>query len=239
MSWLKDLFGGKKDYDAMHQENINKAQEDSQRSLNSMVNRDQVPTNPNQLFPWMARQGQSMQKEAEAIREDYKVPEEVLKAYQFSQSLLGGKSALQSGMEENASRSLAGNLSNINKGATSATQAILAGSGAQQAYGGQMNQATMAGAQQQNQRQGMAQNMALNMGDFRTTEYDFNHNLPYLQKLQFAQDYLGTGVQGMMDLYGIGEQKEMAKKDRRARMIGGLIQANSKAAATVATGGAG
>lgn len=231
MSWWTDTFRGKKYHDRKRKEAEREAE-----IVDGIISGDEVPTNPNHLFPWMAKQGQAMQKEAEGMRKDYEIPDEVLKAYQYSQSLLGDKSAIQSGMEENASRTLAGNLSNINKGATSATQAILAGSGAQQVFGNQMNQAAMAGAQDQTQKRGEAQGMALNMGDFRDTEYDFNYNLPYLQKLQFAQDYLGTGVQGMLDLHGIRRQESMAKKDRRSQFLGNIIGTATKAGTTLAMG---
>lgn len=191
------------------------------------------------LFNDIYKQGQDLYSQAEEERQDFQIPDEIKKAYSYAQQLLGGKSTLQSGMEENASRALSGNLANINKGATSATQAILAGSGAQNQYNANLNQAAMAGAQQKSQREGQALGAAQMMGDYDTMKFDQNINIPYLQKLQFSQDMIGSGLQGKLDMHSIGRAEIQGNKDRRVAKMNAwmnLFGNAARAGATAATG---
>jgi hypothetical protein len=129
-------------------------------------------------------------------RPEYKIPEEVQASLNLAQNELGS-SALQSGLQTQADRQLANNVSVINRSATSGADALAALNKAvgqsQEGY----NNAAIAGAQERQSDLSNLYNAQSQMGDYHGIQYDQNVNLPFLQRMELAQGKIGAGLSRM------------------------------------------
>lgn len=147
----------------------------------------------------LRKKGEAMEREAYAMRTDYQIPEEVKNNYAQSQNEAYAKPAVQRYMEEGADRELANNISAVGQYSTSGADALSAAFAANQQSLVGKNQAAVAGAQARQQNMGRMYEAGNTLADYRSMAWDMNVNVPFLQRLQWAQDLQGAGYQGEID----------------------------------------
>jgi hypothetical protein len=116
----------------------------------------------------------------------YEIPKEIGQNVALAQNELGS-SALQSNMEAQADRGLAGQLSSVNRASTSGSDALAAATAVNNAAMGQYNNAAVAGAQERQQDLANLMGARSEMGDYRTTQQNYNVVMPFLQRMELAQ----------------------------------------------------
>jgi hypothetical protein len=141
----------------------------------------------------MAKRGEKLMKEAWDKRTDYQIPDAVNQNVAQSQLELGGKSALQQGMENAANSELSNNVSAVRRFSTSSADALAAASGANAQASARMNDAAAAGAQERGQNLQSLYQARNTLADYKTMQWDMNVNMPFLQRLQFAQGMIAAG----------------------------------------------
>lgn len=147
----------------------------------------------------LLRKGEDLQRQAEAQRTDFKIPDEIKNNYQTAQSEAFGKQEIQQQMENSADAEQSANLAAINRYATSGADALSAASGANQQTAVGYNQAAIAGAQSRQQNMGNMYEAGNLLADYKSMAWDMNVNIPYLQRMQWAMDLQGAGYQGKID----------------------------------------
>lgn len=167
------------------------------------------------------KEGQRLQKEAYAKRTDYQIPDEIKNNVALAQNEAFGKPAVQSYLEENANQKLSGNLSAVRRYATSSADALALASGANTQANMDMNSAAVAGAQQRQQNMQSLYQANSNLGDHRALAWDLNVNVPFLQRLQWSQDLMGTGYQGQNDATNTFIQGQNQIGESAATFFGG------------------
>jgi hypothetical protein len=144
----------------------------------------------------LRQRGEGLMNEAFAKRSDYAIPDEIKNAYDLSENRAFAKSGVQSALEKSADQTLSNNLSAVRRYATSSNDALAAASGAYGANQQSYNDAAVAGAQDKQQNMAALYDQASQMGSYKNLMYDMNVNVPYLQRLEFAQGMIGAGFQG-------------------------------------------
>lgn len=151
-------------------------------------------------------EGLKERDEVLASRQDFQFPEEVMSAYGLAKATLAGKSQVQEGLERSADRTLANNASAVRRYATSGADALAAIAGVNQQANSQYNDAAIYGAQEKERNRGQLYDQASQVGQYRKLQYDLNVMMPYLQRLQFANDKVGAGLN--MKLAGRQQQAQ-------------------------------
>jgi hypothetical protein len=144
----------------------------------------------------LQRKGEAQMDEAWKKRTNYEIPKEIQDQYNLAGERAFAKSDIQTGMENSADRGLSNNLSAIRRYATSSNDALAAVSGAYGANQEGYNQAATAGAEQKQQNMAQYYQQGSQMGDYKNLMYDMNVNVPFLQRMEFAQGMIGAGFQG-------------------------------------------
>lgn len=147
----------------------------------------------------LRKKGEKLMDEARAGRTDYEIPQEVLDSYGTAQNEAFGKPAIQRYMEENADRNLANNISAVNRYSTSGADALAAAFSANQQSQADYGQAAAAGSKMRGQNFDRMYDAANTLADYKSMAWDQNVNIPFLQKMQWAQDLYGAGYQGQID----------------------------------------
>lgn len=147
----------------------------------------------------LRKRGEKLQREAEERRTDFSIPDEIRKNQQLAESDAFGKPALQSYLEEAAAREESSNLSAVNRYATSSADALAAAAGVNNQSARARTQAAASGEQVRQQNKGALYNANNQMADYETMAWDMNVNIPYLQRMQMAQQMQGAGYQGQTD----------------------------------------
>ena len=145
------------------------------------------------------RQGEKLMQEAWDKRTDYEIPDSITDNYATAQNEAFAKPAVMQYMQDAADRQLGSNLSAVKRYATSSADALAAASGANDVYGSALNQASLAGAQTRQQNLGQMYEAGNTLADYKTMAWDLNVNMPFLQRMQWAQQMIGTGYQGEND----------------------------------------
>lgn len=144
----------------------------------------------------MRKQGERLEKEAWAARTDFEIPDEIEQNVSMAENEAYAKPALQTYLEEIAAREEASNLSAVNRYATSAADALAAVSGVSRQTSQARTQAAAQGEQVRQQNMGRVYDARETLAGYRTMQWDMNVNMPFLQRLQFAQQMQGAGYQG-------------------------------------------
>jgi hypothetical protein len=147
----------------------------------------------------LRQRGERLQKEAWEKRTDFEIPQEIRDQYIASQNQAYGKPALQQYMEDAADQTLSGNLSAVKRYATSGADALAAATTVNQQSMSNRAQAAMAGEQARQQNMATMYNAGNLLADYKSMAWDMNVNVPFLQRLQWAQDLQGAGYQGEND----------------------------------------
>jgi hypothetical protein len=182
--------------------------------------------------------GERAERDAWKNRTDFEIPKEITDAYGTAQAEAFGKPALQQYMENAANQELSGNLSAVKRYATSGADALAAAAGANQQATAGMNQAAMAGAEARQQNMDRLYNAGNLLADYRSMAWDQNVNVPFLQRLQWAQDLQGAGYQGENDSINtfVAGQNQIGQSAANFFSIGGGA---GGAAGAMGGGGAG
>jgi hypothetical protein len=147
----------------------------------------------------LRRKGEKLMQEAWDKRTDFEIPDEITDAYATAQSEAYSKPAVMQFMEDASARELSQNLSAVKRYATSSADALAAASGANTQYGAGLNQAAITGAQARQQNMDRMYEAGNTLADYRTMAWDLNVNMPFLQRMQWAQQMIGSGYQGEND----------------------------------------
>lgn len=145
------------------------------------------------------KRGENEMKRAWSERTDFEIPKEVQENIQTAKNNAYGKPAIQSYMEEAANQGLSNNLTAVKRYATSSADALAAAAGANNQAAQGMNNAAMAGAEQSSRNMDRVYEANNQMADYKTMAWDMNVNVPFLQRLQWAQGLVGAGYQGRLD----------------------------------------
>lgn len=144
----------------------------------------------------LRKEGERLMKEAQAKRTDYQIPDEIRNQYSLAHSEAFGKPAVQQAMENAADAEQSANLGAVSRYATSGADALAAAAGVNQQSRQGYNEAAIAGAQQRQQNMGNLYQAGNLLADYKSMAWDLNVNIPYLQRMQWAQDLIGAGYQG-------------------------------------------
>lgn len=147
----------------------------------------------------LRKKGARLEKEAWEKRTDFEIPQEVRDQYQAAQNEAYGKPAVQQYMEDAADQTLSGNLSAVKRYATSGADALAAATAVNQQAYNDRGQAAIAGAQARQQNMAAMYSAGNLLADYKSMAWDLNVNVPFLQRLQWAQDLQGAGYQGEND----------------------------------------
>lgn len=145
------------------------------------------------------RKGEKLMEEAWKKRTNYEIPQEVRDNLASAQNEAYSKPAVMQYMEDAAGRQLAGNMSAVRRYATSSADALAAAAGANQGYGDALTNAAVAGAQTRQQNMQNVYNAGNTLADYKSMAWDMNVNQPFLQRMQWAQQMIGSGYQGEND----------------------------------------
>ena len=174
----------------------------------------------------MYGEGINERNAALASRKDLLEPDSLVKNVTLAEENLNAKSRIQILMEENADRSLARGLSSVSRYAGDSSSALQYALGVQDQSSQDRTSAALEGARDYARKE---QNY-YDRQDFRTqfakTQYDLNVMMPYLQKLQFANDKVGSGQS--MNMYG---------RQQKAEGIGGVLDGVANIGVAIGTGG--
>lgn len=136
------------------------------------------------------KKGEKMQREAEAFRKEnpFEIPDEILENQQLAKNEAFAEPAIVRALEEQARGEQANNLSAVARYATSGADALAAATGVNNQTASRMRDAQIAGdeVRRSNMRDLYGANNTL--ADYRNMAWDMNVNMPYLQRMQFAQD---------------------------------------------------
>lgn len=142
------------------------------------------------------KRGEKLQREAEARRTDYRIPQEVIDNQKMARNEAFAEPAIVRYMEEAAQREQANNLSAVNRYSASSADALAAAAGVNATTGQRMADAAITGEQVRHQNMGALYQANNQLADYRTMQWDVNVNMPYLQRMQFAQDMQSAGRAG-------------------------------------------
>lgn len=160
-------------------------------------------------------------------RQNYDLPQEVLDAYGLAKANANVSQA-QQGMERVAERTQASNLGAVRRYATSGADALAAAAGVNNQTAQELDQAQVVGAQEKLRNRAMLYDQASQIGQFRNLQYELNVQQPYLQRLQFANDKVGAGL-----------NMKLAGRQQAAAGWGQIGDSVADIAVTAATGGLG
>ena len=144
----------------------------------------------------LRRKGEALMNEAWSKRTDYQIPDEIKQNYLTATNEAYSTPAIQRLMEQNANQGLSQNLSAVKKYATSANDALAAAVGANRQYASDVNQAAVAGAEQRQANLNRMYESGNVLADYKSMQWDLNVNVPFLQRMQWAQEMIGSGYQG-------------------------------------------
>lgn len=147
----------------------------------------------------LRKKGERLQQEAEAKRTDFTIPDEIQQNIDMAENDAFGRPALQGYLEEIAAREEANNLSAVSRYATSSADALAAAAGVNNQSAQALGRAAAAGEEVRQQNKQQLYGARREMADYRTMAWDMNVNIPYLQRMQFAQQMQGAGQQGQID----------------------------------------
>ena len=113
-----------------------------------------------------------------------------------------GNSTVQTNLERMANDKLARNVGNIQRTATSSTDALGALAHAENQASQDFTQAAVAGGQERQQDLQNLYGAQSELGSYENIQYDQNINMPYLQRMELAQGKLGLATQMQMQAGG-------------------------------------
>jgi hypothetical protein len=144
----------------------------------------------------LRKKGEALMNEAWAKRTNFEIPDEAKQNFQEAQNQAYAKPELERAMEENANAGLSNNLSAVKRYATSSADALSLANNANQQFNQRMNEAAITGGQVRQQNQERMYDARNVLSDYRAMAWDMNVNVPFLQRLQWSQDLIGTGMSG-------------------------------------------
>ena len=147
----------------------------------------------------MRKKGEGLEQQAYAGRTDFEIPQEIEQNLALAKNEAFGKPALQSQLENIAASEESANLSAVNRYATSGADALAAAAGVSQRTSQSRQKAVATGQEVRQQNMQTLYQAGNNLADYRSMQWDLNVNIPFLQRLQFAQQLQGAGYQGQND----------------------------------------
>jgi hypothetical protein len=144
----------------------------------------------------LRKKGEALMNEAWSKRTDFEIPDEAKANFQEAQNQAYAKPAVERAIEDNANFALSNNLSAIKRYATSSADALSAVNNASQQFNQNVNQAAIAGDEVRQQNISRLNDSRNVLSDYRAMAWDMNVNVPFLQRIQWAQDLIGTGTTG-------------------------------------------
>lgn len=193
----------------------------------------------------LRKRGEGLEREAWKKRTDFEIPQEISDQYQAAQNQAYGKPAVQQYMEDAADQTLSGNLSAVKRYATSGADALAAATAVNQQSMADRNQAAIAGEQARQQNMDRLYNSGNLLADYKSMAWDMNVNIPFLQRLQWAQDLQGAGYQGENDAINtfIEGQNQIGQSAANffggGGGMGGMIGGAGGGSTTASSGGGG
>lgn len=124
--------------------------------------------------------------------EDYSTPESLQAATDDARREVGGKSSIQSYMEESADIGLNRHLQGVRDFSTSGAQGLASVEGAIRAANEAKGAAAIAGQQETSAKKATLRGLQSEAAGYEDKAWEMNVNSKYLQNMQFEQDYIGA-----------------------------------------------
>lgn len=157
-------------------------------------------------------------------------------AYGLAQSLLTGETETQVELKKNAARKQSSNLGAVKRYATDGASALAAALGVNDSYNQDLGEAAVVGAQERFKNKQDFYDQSAAKTQYGLLQYDLNVQQPYLQRLQFANDKIGAGLNLKLsgrnqEAAGYGAAADGAMELALSAATGGLSSAGKAAGA--------